>query len=88
MSNIDETLGERGNTHGDFQEQAIVSQGIKRSMRYSRNWDSLSDDKREALEMLSVKISRILTGDPEYTDHWHDIKGYVKRVEDSLVNEV
>ena len=50
----------------------------------SPNWETLSDDKKEALEMTALKIGRILNGDPEYADSWHDIAGYAKLVEDTL----
>ena len=50
----------------------------------SPNWAALSDDKKEALEMVAHKIGRILNGDPEYHDSWHDIIGYTKLVADTL----
>lgn len=85
---IDVTLKERGHKYGDsFAVQATVSQNIKRAMAQSPNWDKLTDDKREALSMIAVKISRILNGDPEYLDSWHDITGYAKLIEDSLTEE-
>lgn len=81
---IDATLAERGNRYGDFQEHARITQNIKRAMRDSPNWESLSDDKKEALEMDAHKIGRILNGDPEYKDSWHDVIGYTKLVENTL----
>lgn len=30
----------------------------------------------EALDMIAVKVSRIVTGDPTYLDNWDDIAGY------------
>ena len=84
MSDIEETLAERGSRYGDFKEHARITQNIKKSMADSPNWKSLSDDKREALDMIAHKLGRILNGDPEYADSWHDIIGYTKLVEDSL----
>jgi hypothetical protein len=83
-SSIDETLKQRGNRYGEFKGHAAIAQGIKRAMQNSRNWETLSDDKKEALEMLAHKVGRILNGDPEYHDSWHDIIGYTKLVEDTL----
>jgi len=83
-SNIDDTLKERGSRYGDFKEHARITQNIKRAMVDSPNWASLSDDKREALEMLAHKVGRVLNGDPEYHDSWHDIIGYTKLVADTL----
>jgi hypothetical protein len=84
MAEIDTTLAERGTRYGSFSEHARVAQNIKRAMTDSKNWNSLSDDKKEALEMVAHKIGRILNGDPEYADSWHDIIGYSKLVEDAL----
>ena len=82
--NIDATLAERGNRYGSFAEHARITQALKAAMVDSPNWASLSADKREALEMVQHKIGRILNGDPEYHDSWHDIIGYTKLVADTL----
>jgi hypothetical protein len=82
--NIEQTLAERGTRYGEFKDHARITQNIKRAMADSPNWDALSDDKKEALEMIAHKIGRILNGDPEYADSWHDIIGYSKLVEDEL----
>jgi len=41
----------------------------------------MSASHREALEMIAHKIGRILNGDPNYADSWHDIAGYAKLAE-------
>jgi hypothetical protein len=38
----------------------------------------------EALEMICVKMARIMNGDPLYRDNWVDIAGYAKLVSDRL----
>ncbi len=81
---IDETLAERGSRYGGFESHAVITQNIKRCMYRTKNWALMSDDKRECLEMVAHKIGRILNGDPEYKDSWHDIIGYVKLVENTL----
>lgn len=53
-------------------------------MAKSPKWRSLDPDQKEALEMIVHKIGRILNGDPDYADSWHDIAGYAKLVEDRL----
>lgn len=85
MTAISETLKQRDARYGAYVEQARVTQNIKLSMSQSANWKLLAPDQREALEMIAVKVSRILTGDPNFTDSWHDIQGYAKLVEDRLV---
>lgn len=83
-STIDQTLAERGARYGEFDEHARITQNIKRAMIDSPNWTKLSDDKKEALDMVAHKIGRILNGDPEYHDSWHDLVGYAKLVADAL----
>lgn len=79
-NNIEQTLEERGTRYGEFSEHARITQNLKRAMQDSPNWYRLTDDKKEALEMVAHKIGRILNGDPEYKDSWHDIEGYVHLV--------
>ena len=81
---IEKTLAERGERYGAFPGHAKITQNIKRAMRESRNWDVLTDQQREALEMVAHKVGRILNGDPNYHDSWHDIIGYTKLVADEL----
>jgi hypothetical protein len=83
--NIEQTLQQRASKYGSFNDHARITQNIKRAMQDSANWQQLSDDKKEALEMLAHKIGRILNGDPEYHDSWHDMMGYTKLVADTLL---
>ena len=84
MTTVDQTLEQRGNRYGEFKGHARITQNIKRAMADSPNWADLSDDKKEALEMVAHKVGRILNGDPEYDDSWHDIGGYTRLVEQTL----
>jgi len=83
MTDITTTLTQRGQRYGDFTGQSKITQDIKRAMRQG-NWPDLSDPQRECLEMLAVKISRILNGDPDYHDNWHDIIGYTTLVAETI----
>ena len=84
MADIEATLEERGNRYGSFTEHARITQNLKHVMHGSQNWNALPDDMREALEMNAHKIGRILCGDYNYHDSWHDIIGYTKLVADRL----
>lgn len=84
MSDITATLAERGSRYGEFAEHARITQAIKAAMVDSPNWTALAADQREALEMIAHKVGRILNGDPDYHDSWHDIVGYTKLVADRL----
>ena len=84
MNSINDTLKERGKTYGSFTEHARITQNIKRAMIDSPNWDKLSDPQKESLEMQAHKIGRILNGDQNFHDSWHDLVGYAKLVADDL----
>lgn len=71
-----ELLVERKSTHGDYLIQSAVGQALKAELFKAPNYFSLSANKRDALDMIAVKISRILCGDSEHDDHWDDIAGY------------
>lgn len=81
---VDNTLAERGKTYGEFHEQARITQELKHAMRRSQNWAGLTHEASEALEMIASKIARILNGDPNYIDSWHDIVGYARLIEKRL----
>ncbi|TXG96278.1 MAG: hypothetical protein E6R08_09850 [Nevskiaceae bacterium] len=68
-------LKTRGSSHGNWKDQAALSQNIKTVLGIDTN-PNLRPDERESLEMIAVKLSRILTGDPHFEDHWRDIAGY------------
>ncbi len=84
VPSIEQVLIERGERYGSLKGHARIAQSIKRAMVHSPNWIALSDDKKEALEMIAHKIGRILNGDPEYHDSWVDIIGYTKLIADDL----
>lgn len=83
-SGIASTLSERGQRYGSFRGHAAITWSIKNAMRSAGNWPKLNSSQREALDMIAHKIGRILNGDPNYADSWHDIAGYAKLVDDEL----
>lgn len=85
---IDTTLEERGTRYGKFTGHARITQSLKETMQGTAKWSLLDDDQKEALEMIAHKIGRILNGDPNYHDSWHDIVGYAKLVADRLESGV
>jgi hypothetical protein len=85
---IDKTLAERGKRYGTFTGQASITQDIKRLMRKTSGWSAMQDDQREALDMIANKLGRILNGDPNYADSWHDLEGYARLVEQRLVTHL
>ena len=80
---IDKTLKQRQKTHGDFKTHAQISQELK-AVLWKYDYQNLSPEQCEALEMIVHKIARILNGNANHVDHWHDIAGYATLVENSL----
>ena len=81
---IEKTLKERGSKYGRFDAHAATTQDLKKMMQERAGWARLSYSQREALEMIAHKIGRILNGDPNYADSWHDIAGYATLIEKEL----
>jgi len=90
METIEKTLEERGNRYGNADHLGYQEQKIKETMRNSPNWknDRLSDAQKYCLDMITTKMARILCGDPNYDDNWHDIQGYAKLIEDKINKEM
>ena len=76
MQTESELIEEREKTHGDYSENARLSQATKDLWRSGRNWSALTPRQRESLELIATKVGRILAGDPDCPDHWKDISGY------------
>ena len=83
MTNVSNTLDARGERYGNYLRQTEISFGIKKEMHGSA-FDKMDVDQQDALDMIAVKISRILNGDPNYADNWVDIAGYATLVADRL----
>lgn len=73
----DPILVERERTHGSFEWNAFVSQRIKSVFRNCPGYDGFSDGHKEALDMIALKLSRLLQN-PNHEDHWLDIAGYAQ----------
>ena len=87
---VDETLNQRHETYGYFIGVAEISQDLKRALFYyltARDKD-LAPDQTEALEMILHKIARIVNGDENHVDSWHEISGYATLVADRLNGNV
>ena len=77
-------IEDREAVHGDYSHQAGLAQLLKTNLRSQGNWQSLNLPQRESLDMIAVKMSRILTGNPNEPDHWLDISGYATLVHNLL----
>ncbi|MEB3353132.1 MAG: DUF6378 domain-containing protein [Cyanobacteriota bacterium] len=84
MNDITTTLEERGERYGKFSDHARITQKLKIIIWTHADREELAPDQAEALEMICHKIGRIINGDPDYADSWHDIAGYAQLVADRL----
>ena len=82
MSDLSKTLADRQKTHGDFQQVAKVAESLMNNIEFQR----LSASQSFAVRMIVGKLARIVCGNPNEPDHWHDIAGYAALVENELNN--
>lgn len=81
-------LETRRTTHGDFSLNAIYGQDLRSLFRSSSGWSSIPPIQREALDMIACKLSRILSGQATFDDHWKDIAGYAALAEKACVAQL
>ena len=89
QSKIEETLAERQAQYGCFEDVAFVTEsimGILSKVRGNRLQD-LPNTHRMALYMIASKMARIVNGDFNHLDSWHDIGGYAKLIEKLIEGE-
>ena len=72
---IHEIIKERTATHGSFEENSKISEGL--SSYITKDMPIIPS---AALRAVFIKASRVIAGDPWFEDHWKDIKGYAELV--------
>jgi len=83
LSEIENTLAERGARYGSFEEHATIAQAIQDGYKViPARWDKLPPVLKQGLTTLADKIARMLNGDHMYIDNAHDMVGYSKLMED------
>jgi len=80
---VSDTLKQRNSVHGDFDKNAEVFCDILNAIG-TKGW-KLNKVQKNALYMIIAKISRIVGGDPNHADHWHDIAGYATLAERQIL---
>lgn len=88
VTDVKETLKDRGGKYGDFADHARITQRLKDLINeemLKRPAGTFAFIHCEALDMIAHKIGRIINGDPNYADSWHDIAGYATLVEQRIV---
>jgi len=78
---IEETIKERENNYGDFEDNGRIAQDLKGVMRDDDGWVRLRPYQKEALDMIMSKVSRCICGSGDFEDTWVDIQGYAARTQ-------
>lgn len=83
---VDETLEQRGDRYGKFEDGAELSQLLQQTIFMHKTQD-YTPAMRESITMICHKLARIANGDPTYDDNWRDIAGYATLVVEILNGE-
>ena len=83
QQSIDATLAERQSTYGSFEDVTFVTENII-SILKKCNYDSMPHTHRMAMYMIASKMARLVNGDFNHLDSWHDIGGYAKLIENFI----
>ncbi len=93
MTPLESTIQDRDSLYGGFANVCGVSQRLKEIVnlelltKYGTAFPH-THVQLEALGMILHKIARIVCGDPNYVDNWHDIAGYATLVERDLKDTI
>jgi hypothetical protein len=87
MTAVEHTLQQRHERYGTYLQTAQLIQDLKDVMHRAPQWVDLEADQKESLDLIANKIGRILRGDANYVDSWHDIAGYATLIEKRLNGE-
>ena len=87
MNERDPLLETRQTTHGEFTDNARVSQALKNVFRSSGGWERLNQIEQESMDMIAMKFSRVLSGKSMQRQHWEDVVGYARLVEEKCKPE-
>lgn len=81
MSEIDNTLNERGARYGNYSDVAGTTQQLIAIVECGANYEHLNAEQKTSLFMICNKIARAVNGDPQYFDNYRDIAGYATLAE-------
>lgn len=84
MTDIRDTLVERGGRYGRFSDNATISNAVLNILRATAGWSRFQPDQIVATEIIVQKLARALSGDPNYDDNWRDIAGYAQLIVDRI----
>lgn len=71
---VDQVLTERGARYGTFKQNGALYHALKTLL----TTEKASPVQQMCLDMIAMKLSRMINGDINYRDNWVDIIGYCK----------
>jgi hypothetical protein len=84
---LNSTLAARKSQYGDFTDHARVAQELKVICQAAPSWSKMLPVHKEAMDMIMHKAARLLCGNPNHVDSWHDIGGYARCAEERCKQE-
>src|SRR5574344_420291 len=81
MSEVNNTLNERGARYGNYSDVAGTTQQLMSIVECGANYEHLNAEQKTSLFMICNKIARAVNGDPQYFDNYRDIAGYATLAE-------
>ena len=87
MDKVNETLDAREEEYGEYKELAYLLESVIAAYNTSKNYRRLEPYQRVALYMDAMKTVRILNGNHDNIDSWHDKAGYSELVVKELRKE-
>lgn len=79
-----ELLAERQKTCGDYADHAHILILTMELLMGTPGWLCLTDCQKETIYMTIFKYARVLSGDPNFLDHWQDVVGYNQLIVNQL----
>lgn len=76
MDETQDTLHAKEASHGPYRDQARFSQLLKGIVHKHKNWNGIPGEQKEAIDVILMKVSRIIAGNHDEPDHYLDISGY------------
>lgn len=83
LKGVDSTLAERQAQYGSYEDVSFVTENIISVLKRC-NYDEMPNPHKMAMYMIASKMARLVSGDCNHLDSWHDIGGYSKLIENLI----
>lgn len=84
MANVAETLADRGKSYGEYADGTRIAMALFAIITDCSGYERMNSGQAYAMFMFCAKMARLLNGDPNHKDSWHDIAGYATLVHDRI----